>query len=100
VQGIYIKLNVHIGRFVSISAGSDHLLALTSSGRVFTHPISKNANSHGQLGLRTFDVPDSSDPSSDSRVPIELIPKALADPYAKATPAGAISCSRYQVCVV
>ncbi|KZT28540.1 RCC1/BLIP-II protein [Neolentinus lepideus HHB14362 ss-1] len=73
-------------KFISISAGSDHLLALTSSGRVFTHPITKNANSHGQLGLRTFNVPDSSDPSSDSRVPVELIPKALADPYAKATP--------------
>ncbi|TFK55231.1 RCC1/BLIP-II [Heliocybe sulcata] len=70
-------------RFVSISAGSDHLLALTSSGRVFTHPITKNANSHGQLGLRTFDIPS---PSNSSPVSVELIPKALQDPYAKATP--------------
>ncbi|KAJ7632444.1 regulator of chromosome condensation 1/beta-lactamase-inhibitor protein II [Roridomyces roridus] len=37
-------------KFVQISAGGDHLLALTSTGRTFSYPISKNANAHGQLG--------------------------------------------------
>ena len=44
-------------RFVQISAGKDHLLALTSDGRAFAHPITLNANSHGQLGFRKCDVP-------------------------------------------
>ncbi|KAH8117476.1 RCC1/BLIP-II [Phellopilus nigrolimitatus] len=52
-------------KFISISAGNEHLLALTSSGRTFAHPISKNANTHGQLG-----------------VSVELIPRAILDPYA------------------
>ncbi|KAH9171455.1 RCC1/BLIP-II [Lactarius sanguifluus] len=46
----------------SIAAGRDHLLALTSSGRTFVHPITKNANTHGQLGFRKFDIPDPSAP--------------------------------------
>ncbi|EJD52889.1 RCC1/BLIP-II [Auricularia subglabra TFB-10046 SS5] len=43
--------------FTSISAGSAHLLALTSAGRVFAHPISLAANAYGQLGFRKVDVP-------------------------------------------
>ncbi|TBU32306.1 RCC1/BLIP-II [Dichomitus squalens] len=79
-------------RFVQISAGSDHLLALTSEGRTFAHPITLNANSHGQLGFRRCDVPSPADllhihlPNKHPRVPVELTPKVLADPYAKATP--------------
>lgn len=77
-------------RFTSIAAGSDHLLALTSSGRTFAHPISMNANSHGQLGFRRFDVPSPATaglPHGHARVPVELTPKSIADPYAKASPA-------------
>jgi alpha-tubulin suppressor-like RCC1 family protein len=72
-------------RFVSISAGNDHMLALTSHGRTFAHPISKMANSHGQLGFRKFDIPD---PSSNSKLrrPIELIPKSIVDPLARTSP--------------
>ncbi|KAI0282735.1 regulator of chromosome condensation 1/beta-lactamase-inhibitor protein II [Russula brevipes] len=70
-------------RIISIAAGRDHLLALTSSGRTFAHPITKNANSHGQLGFRKFDVPDPSSPTLASRLSVELIPRAVADPYAK-----------------
>ena len=79
-------------RFVQISAGADHLLALTSEGRTFAHPITLNANSHGQLGFRKCDVPSPADllhmhlPHKNPRVPLELTPKVLADPYARATP--------------
>ena len=51
------------------------------------HPITKDANSHGQLGFRKFDIPDpsASNPSSASRLHVELIPRAIADPYAKSS---------------
>ncbi|KAI0831122.1 RCC1/BLIP-II [Trametes gibbosa] len=80
-------------RFVQISAGTDHMLAVTSEGRTFAHPITLNANSHGQLGLRKCDVPYPVDlehfhlPHKHPRVPLELTPKSIADPYAKASPA-------------
>lgn len=71
-----------MGRFVSIAAGKDHLLALTSSGRTFAHPINKNANTHGQLGFRKFDVADPSSSTSLSRLHVELTPRSAIDPYA------------------
>lgn len=58
-------------RVVSLSAGRDHLLALTSAGRVFSHPISLLANSFGQLGYRKFDIP-SPDASTSKRVELAL----------------------------
>ena len=61
------------------------MLALTSSGRTFMHPITKNANSHGQLGFRNFDTPDPSSVSSASRLHVELTPRAVADPYARSS---------------
>jgi len=76
-------------RFISISAGRNHLLALTSSGRTMVHPMNKNANTHGQLGLRKFDIPtplSSTDTVSPSRIPIELVPRAVADPFATVSP--------------
>ncbi|KAG0705053.1 regulator of chromosome condensation 1/beta-lactamase-inhibitor protein II [Suillus ampliporus] len=75
--------------FVSISAGRNHLLALTSAGRTFTHPMNKNANTHGQLGLRKFDIPappSSTDTVSPPRVSVELVPRAVADPFTTASP--------------
>lgn len=80
-----------IFRFVSIAAGNDHLLALTSSGRTFAHPINLYANTHGQLGFRKFDVPDRSLPPGhahlhSARLAVELTPKSIADPFANATP--------------
>ncbi|KAH9039401.1 RCC1/BLIP-II [Lactarius hengduanensis] len=74
-------------RITSIAAGRDHLLALTSSGRTFVHPITKNANTHGQLGFRKFDVPDPSTPAAAAatRLDVELTPRAIADPYAKSS---------------
>jgi alpha-tubulin suppressor-like RCC1 family protein len=45
-------------RFVSIVAGENHLLALTSYGRTFAHPVNKAANRFGQLGLRNFEITD------------------------------------------
>ena len=50
------------------------------------HPITKNANSHGQLGFRKFDTPDpSSAATSASRLHVELTPRAVADPYARSS---------------
>jgi hypothetical protein len=75
--------------FTSIAAGHNHLLALTSEGRTFTHPMNKNANSHGQLGLRNFDIPappSSTGTTTPSRIPVELIPYSVADPYANVSP--------------
>jgi alpha-tubulin suppressor-like RCC1 family protein len=79
-----------IDRFVSISAGDNHLLALTSGGRTFAHPINMSANTYGQLGFRKFDVPDHSLPTGHAhlhptRVAVELTPKSVSDPYANAS---------------
>jgi alpha-tubulin suppressor-like RCC1 family protein len=62
-------------RFVSISAGSDHLLALTSSGRAFAHPITQNANAFGQLAIRNIEqrLP------SGELAAVDLKPKPLPD---------------------
>ncbi|KAI0340522.1 RCC1/BLIP-II [Trametopsis cervina] len=85
-------------KFISIAAGNDHLLALTSSGRTFAHPVNMKANAYGQLGFRKFDVPDRTVPPGhphlhSARVDIELLPKALKDPYANATRSGRSSSS-------
>ncbi|QRV86213.1 RCC1/BLIP-II protein [Ceratobasidium sp. AG-Ba] len=75
-------------KFTSISAGRDHLIALTSEGRTFALPISLSGNTYGQLGFRKFTLPDISapDPSVAPRIPIELTPRALVDAHALATP--------------
>ncbi|KAG5635130.1 hypothetical protein H0H81_012342 [Sphagnurus paluster] len=75
-------------KFISIEAGNDHVLAVTSKGRAFAHPVNKNANTYSQLGFRKFQIPD---PAVHHRSPtnghleVELIPKSVADPYAKST---------------
>ncbi|KIP09277.1 hypothetical protein PHLGIDRAFT_23026 [Phlebiopsis gigantea 11061_1 CR5-6] len=75
-------------RFVSISAGRDHLLALTNNGRTFAHPINLKANDYGQLGLRRVDVPNlSAAAAAHARTQLELTPRSVADPYARSTPA-------------
>ncbi|TFY62418.1 hypothetical protein EVJ58_g3879 [Rhodofomes roseus] len=76
-------------KFVAIAAGSDHLLALSSSGRTFAHPVTLKANTHGQLGFRKFDIPAPASAEHSfghARLPVELTPKSIADPYAKSTP--------------
>ncbi|KAL4067689.1 regulator of chromosome condensation 1/beta-lactamase-inhibitor protein II [Scleroderma citrinum] len=75
--------------FTSIAAGRDHLLALTSAGRTYSHPVNKTANSHGQLGLRNVNLPvtpGAVGSESQTRITVELTPKSVADPYAKASP--------------
>ncbi|KAK0210611.1 regulator of chromosome condensation 1/beta-lactamase-inhibitor protein II [Desarmillaria ectypa] len=64
--------------FVSISAGNDHLLALTNSGRAFAHPVNSNANIYGQLGFRKIEVPDPGHPFGHSFLPVQLVPKPLS----------------------
>ncbi|KAH7340338.1 regulator of chromosome condensation 1/beta-lactamase-inhibitor protein II [Rhizoctonia solani] len=75
-------------KFSSISAGRDHLIALTSQGRTFALPATLSANTYGQLGFRKFTIPDTTaeNPSAAPRIPIELTPRVLDDPHALATP--------------
>ncbi|KAG8928790.1 hypothetical protein FRC02_006464, partial [Tulasnella sp. 418] len=74
-------------RFISISAGRSHLLALTSDGRTFATPITSSANSNGQLGIRKLLLPSKESSGLEKKVTIELLPKAAVDPFAMATPA-------------
>ncbi|KAG6376199.1 regulator of chromosome condensation 1/beta-lactamase-inhibitor protein II [Boletus reticuloceps] len=68
-------------KLISIAAGSDHLLALTSEGRTYAHPINKDANSHGQLGLRRVEIPAPSNlKDAAGRIAIELVPRSVASP--------------------
>ena len=59
------------------------MLALTSKGRVYAHPVNKKANHYGQLGFRKFSIPDPSAAitKGNSHLHVELIPKSLADPF-------------------
>lgn len=75
--------------FISIAAGNNHLLALTSEGRTYAHPMNKDANSHGQLGLRKIEIPapsSSIDAADRSRITIELVPRSVVGPNTKALP--------------
>ncbi|KAG8861942.1 hypothetical protein FRB96_002385 [Tulasnella sp. 330] len=74
-------------KFVSISAGRSHILALTSHGRTFAAPVTSFANSHGQLGMRKVQLTSSSQTSLSTRMPVELLPNALVDPFARFAPA-------------
>jgi alpha-tubulin suppressor-like RCC1 family protein len=79
-------LTASVFRFISIEAGNDHVLAVTSHGRAFAHPVNKIANAYGQLGFQKFEIPDPSahhHSKVNSHVEVELIPKSVADPYAK-----------------
>ncbi|PBK96705.1 RCC1/BLIP-II protein [Armillaria gallica] len=64
--------------FVSMSAGNDHLLASTNTGRTFSHPVNSNANIYGQLGFRKIEVPNPSHPFGYSLLPVQLVPKSLS----------------------
>ena len=76
-------------RFVSVSVGEHHLLALTSTGRTFTHPLSHKANSHGQLGMRHLEF----SAGGVSRT-VDLVPDAVKDPYALSSPRGRAQSTR------
>jgi hypothetical protein len=79
---VYISTSLYFfPRFTSIVAGKNHLLALTSKGRVFAHPVNKLANHFGQLGFRKFSLPDPSSSQMPPLLDVELVPKSLADPY-------------------
>ncbi|KAF8582077.1 RCC1/BLIP-II [Ramaria rubella] len=84
VQPFYTVLDTDVPlawgeRFTSISAGTDHLLALTSAGRTFAHPVTRFANWYGQLGVRKITVQDPSE--STKRLSIELLPKPTRDNF-------------------
>ncbi|KAH0584302.1 putative E3 ubiquitin-protein ligase HERC4 [Termitomyces sp. J132] len=75
-------------KIVSIEAGDHHVLALTSKGRTFAHPVDKKANTFGQLGLRKFKVPNPAvhhRSKTNGHLDVELIPKSLADPFANSS---------------
>jgi len=72
-------------RFTSIAAGDQHLLALTSKGRIFAHPVGTKANTYGQLGFRRFDIPDPKAAIKQNvHLHLDLVPKNVADPYGNA----------------
>ncbi|GAA6056491.1 hypothetical protein JCM3770_007028 [Rhodotorula araucariae] len=58
-------------KFISLSAGASHVLALTSHGRSFALPLCLSANTHGQLGVRSVSL--------------------LAPPHPGSSPAGALT---------
>ncbi|KAM6500839.1 Regulator of chromosome condensation 1/beta-lactamase-inhibitor protein II [Amanita muscaria] len=68
----------------SIVAGDDHLLAMTSKGRTFAHPVNKRANLCGQLGLSKVEVQQLRGGKPES-VPVNLIPKSFVDPFKEAS---------------
>ncbi|GAA5989681.1 hypothetical protein JCM11641_007278 [Rhodosporidiobolus odoratus] len=63
-------------KFVSLSTGASHLLALTSTGRSFALPLSLAANAHGQLGVRsvTLLAPPHPGSSATSGLSVRLEP--------------------------
>ena len=76
---------------MSIASGKHHLLALTSKGRVFAHPVNKHANHYGQLGIRKFEIADPTDARRTAHLEVELIPRSLADPFINASRAVRVS---------
>ncbi|KAF9533459.1 regulator of chromosome condensation 1/beta-lactamase-inhibitor protein II [Crepidotus variabilis] len=82
----------------SIAAGKNHLLALSSKGRVLAHPVNNLANFYGQLGLRKFEMPDPAQliPTKIApQVQVELIPKSLADPFINSSRAIRVSSTAF-----
>ncbi|KAG6886012.1 hypothetical protein C0993_006128 [Termitomyces sp. T159_Od127] len=75
-------------KIVSIEAGDHHVLALTSKGRTFAHPVDKKANASGQLGLRKFQIPNPTvhhRSKTNGHLDVELVPRSLADPFANSS---------------
>lgn len=70
-------------RFVSVAVGEHHLLALTSNGRTFAHPLSHKANLYGQLGIRHLEFSE-----AGNSYAIDLVPDIVNDPYALSSPRG------------
>ncbi|KAG6813628.1 hypothetical protein H0H92_009246 [Tricholoma furcatifolium] len=91
VDFVEIVPNEHLAwgeKIVSIDAGDHHLLALTSKGRAFAHPVDKKANAFGQLGFRKFKIPNPAihhHSPTNGHLDVELIPKSLADPFINST---------------
>lgn len=79
-------------RFVSVSVGEHHLLALTSHGRTFAHPLSHKANSFGQLGVRHLEFP-----AGGVSHAVDLTPDVVKDPYALSGPRGRTPLARQAV---
>ena len=75
--GVYSSVELIFHRFISLSTGLHHALAVTTEGRTFAHPTSNQANAYGQLGLQRI--------SDSSSQVLDLVPKAVADPYGRAT---------------
>ncbi|GAA6016972.1 hypothetical protein JCM10207_007867 [Rhodosporidiobolus poonsookiae] len=75
-------------KFISISSGASHLLALTSSGRAFALPLSLAANEHGQLGVRTVTLLSPPHPGSSptSGLTVRLDPDERSNEVARDPP--------------
>jgi alpha-tubulin suppressor-like RCC1 family protein len=69
----FVELSAPLTRgekIVQLSAGTHHLLALTSSGRALSLALSSRANSHGQLGTRKV-------PGAAAGEELELVPDSI-----------------------
>ena len=70
------------GRIKTIVAGDNHLLAVTSKGRAFAHPVNLHANDYGQLGMHKLEVQND---SKDGTLAVDLIHKPVAYPFIRAS---------------
>lgn len=69
-------------RITSIVAGDNHLLAVTSKGRAFAHPVNLHANDYGQLGMHKLEVLSD---SKQGTLEVDLVPKPVVDPFIRAS---------------
>lgn len=79
------KIPLTEDRITSIVAGDNHLLAVTSKGRSFAHPVNKHANSRGQLGIRKVEVQNNSRDGKLESLVVDLSPKSIVDPFIQAS---------------
>ncbi|GAA5849030.1 hypothetical protein JCM3766R1_005431 [Sporobolomyces carnicolor] len=59
-------------KFISLSSGQSHLLALTSHGRSFAVPLNLSANEFGQLGVRNVQLLTPRHPRSSPVSPLSV----------------------------
>ncbi|GAA5945544.1 hypothetical protein JCM10213_004202 [Rhodosporidiobolus nylandii] len=76
-------------KFISLSTGESHLLALTSSGRAFALPLSLAGNRYGQLGVRavTLLAPPHPGSSATSALSVRIEPDERLNEMARDRPA-------------
>ncbi|KAK2460566.1 hypothetical protein APHAL10511_007036 [Amanita phalloides] len=72
-------------RITSIVAGDNHLLAVTSKGRTFAHPVNMHANNYSQLGMRKVEVQNDPKVGIRESFAVDLVPRSVVDPFIRAS---------------